>query len=97
VFRVLNVPMRAVLWLPFPTPLGRRLMLLHLTGRKTGRSYRQPDSYVRDGDTLLTPGDGRWKLNLGAGRPVAIRLRGRDIRAMPEIISDVDEAGECSR
>ena len=62
VMRVMNVPMRAILGLPFPTPLGRRLMLLFLTGRKTGRRYRQPVSYVRDGDTLLTPGGGNWKL-----------------------------------
>ena len=56
VFRIVNVPMRAVLGLPFPTPLGGRLMLLYLTGRKTGKRYRQPVSYVRDGDELLTPG-----------------------------------------
>lgn len=55
-FRVINVPMRILLGLPFPTPAGRRLMLLYLTGRKTGRRYRQPVSYIGDGDTLLTPG-----------------------------------------
>jgi hypothetical protein len=91
VFRALNVPMRTVLGLPLPTPAGRRLMLLHLTGRKTGRRYRQPVSYIRDGDTLLTPGGGGWKLNLVEGEPVTIRLRGRDIHAVPEIISDIDE------
>jgi hypothetical protein len=90
-FRAINVPMRALLALPFPTPLSRRLMLLHLTGRKTGRRYRQPVSYIRDGDTLLTPGGGRWKLNLVEGRPVRIRLRGRDIQAVPEIVSDPDQ------
>jgi hypothetical protein len=55
VFRVVNVPMRAILGLPFATPLSGRLMLVFLTGRKTGRSYRQPVSYVRDGTDLLTP------------------------------------------
>jgi hypothetical protein len=30
----INVPMRAILGLPFPTPLSRRLMLLEYTGRK---------------------------------------------------------------
>ena len=67
--RRVNVPMRAVLGLPFPTPLGRSLMLLHYTGRKTGKAYRQPLSYVRNGDVLLTPGGGRWTLNLAAGEP----------------------------
>ena len=41
------------------TPLGKRLMLVYLTGRKSGRHYRQPISYVREGETLLTPGGGR--------------------------------------
>ena len=89
--RVINVPMRAVLGLPFPTPLGRRLMLARIVGRKTGRVYRQPLSYVRDGDVLLTPGGGRWKLNLRDGRPVTLRLRGRDVTARPELVSDLGE------
>jgi hypothetical protein len=40
--RAVNVPMRVVLGLPFATPLSGRLMLALLTGRRTGRSYRQP-------------------------------------------------------
>src|SRR5215467_1575245 len=47
--RVVNVPMRLLLRLPFPAPLGGRLMLVSYTGRKTGRSYHQPVSYVRQG------------------------------------------------
>ncbi len=90
-FRLVNVPMRAVLGLPFVTPLSGRLMLVHLTGRKTGKSYRQPVSYVRDGDVLLTPGGGNWKLNLTEGKPVRVRLRGQDVTARPEIISDPGE------
>jgi hypothetical protein len=89
--RAVNVPMRRVLALPVATPLGGRVMLLYLTGRKTGQAYRQPVSYVRHGDVLLTPGGGNWKLNLVPGRAERIRLRGRDVLARPEIISDLDE------
>ena len=91
VFRVVNVPMRAMLGLPFATPPSRRLMLVFLTGRKTGKSYRQPVSYVRDGAVLLTPGGGNWKLNLVDGRPERIRFRGTDVLARPEIVGDADE------
>jgi endonuclease YncB( thermonuclease family) len=83
IMRAVNVPMRALLGLPVATPLSRNLMLISYTGRKTGKPYRQPVSYVRDGDTLLTPGGGRWTRNLGEGRPVRIRLRGRDRRQEP--------------
>lgn len=91
VFRVVNVPMRLILGLPFATPLSGRLMLVFLTGRKTGRSYHQPVSYVRDGAVLLTPGGGNWKLNLTDAKPVRIRLRGRDVLARPELVASADE------
>jgi hypothetical protein len=83
--------MRRILALPFATPLSKRLMLLYLTGRRSGRSYRQPVSYVRDGDSLLTPGGGNWKLNLEPGRTERIRLGGRDVTARPDLIEDIDE------
>jgi hypothetical protein len=88
VFRVVNVGMRSILGLQVATPLGKRLMLVYLTGRKTGKHYRQPISYVRDGETLLTPGGGRWKLNLVEGQPTRVRLRGRDISLRPELVRD---------
>lgn len=90
-FRIINVPMRAVLGLPVATPLGGSLMLAFIVGRKSGKTYRQPLSYVRDGQVLLTPGGGTWKLNLKAGTAVRIRLRGKDLTATPELVSDVDE------
>ena len=86
-----NVPIRALLWLPFATPASGRLMLVSFTGRRTGRRYLQPVSYVQDGDTLLTPGGGNWKLNLRDDEPVRLRLRGRDVVAWPEVVSDLDE------
>jgi hypothetical protein len=91
IFRMVNVPMRAVLSLPFPTPLSRNLMLVRYTGRKSGRVYRQPLSYARDGAALLTPGGGRWTLNMEGGRPVRIRLRGRDVSARPELVREPAE------
>jgi hypothetical protein len=93
VFRIINVPMRMVLGLPFATPLGGRLMLAYITGRTSGKLYRQPLSYVRDGDVLLTPGGGNWKLNLRPDLPVRLRVRGQDLMATPEVVADVDGVG----
>jgi deazaflavin-dependent oxidoreductase (nitroreductase family) len=94
---LLNGPMRLLLSLPFPTPLSGALMLLQFTGRKTGKAYRQPVSYVRDGDTLLTPGGGRWKLNLREGVPVRVRLRGRTVLLRPEFVRGPDEVERLLR
>ncbi len=91
VMAVVNVPMRVLLGLPFPTPLSGRLMLISYTGRKTGKLYRQPVSYVQQDTVLLTPGGGKWKWNVQDGQPVRIRLRGRDVFAQPELIQDIDE------
>jgi deazaflavin-dependent oxidoreductase (nitroreductase family) len=89
--RVVNVLMRFALSRSVATPLTRRLMLITYTGRKSGKRYRQPLSYVEHDGALLTPGGGRWKLNLPAGAPVRMRLRGRDVIARPEFIADPDE------
>ncbi len=90
-FRVVNVPMRTLLGLPIPTPIARRLMLVHHIGRRSGKHYRQPVSYVEAEGTLLTPGGGRWTRNLHEGEPVHIRLHGRDVTARPELVADPDE------
>lgn len=93
IFRIVNVPMRAILGLPFRTPLSKNLMLVYLTGRRTGKRYRQPVSYVRHDGILLTPGGGTWKLNLDPSRQEKIRLGGRDLLARPDLVADVDEVG----
>lgn len=92
IMRAVNVPMRAVLRLPFPTPAGGSLMLLTYTGRKTGKTYRVPVSYAREGGVLLTPGGGRWTLGLGGGKQVTLRVRGKDLSARPELVTDPAEA-----
>jgi hypothetical protein len=91
IMRAVNVPMRAVLSLPFRTPLSANLMLVSYTGVKSGKAYRQPVSYARDGETLLTPGGGRWTLNLKDGRKVTLRLRGRDVAAHADLVGDPAE------
>ena len=90
-FKLVNRPVRWVLGLPVPTPLSRRLMVVTHVGRRSGRTYRQPVSYVRNGETLLSPGGGRWTRNLSDGEPVPLRLRGRRRVGRPELVSDRHE------
>jgi hypothetical protein len=66
-------------------------------GRKSGKRYVQPVSYVPDGNTLLTPGGGRWKLNLKPSECVRLRLRGGPVLARPELIRDVSEVERLLR
>jgi deazaflavin-dependent oxidoreductase (nitroreductase family) len=91
VMGALNALPTFVLRLPFQTPMSRRLVLLTYTGRKSGRSYTIPVSYVKQGDTLLIPGGGAWHKNLEHGSPVRVRLRGSERSARSEVIKEIDE------
>jgi len=74
--------------------MSRRLILLSYIGRKTGKSYTIPVSYVEQGDALLIPAGGSWKKNLENGVAVLIWLRGREWRANPEVVLGFDEVEE---
>lgn len=67
--------------------LSSRLMLLSFTGRKTGRSYTTPVSYVREDADLLVPGGGAWWKNLATGT-ASVRLQGEWQVVTPEVINE---------
>lgn len=73
--------------------MSGRLLLVSFTGRKTGRSYVTPVSYVREGSRLLIPGGGAWWKNLGDS-PVRVRLRGTWRTASSEVITDPEALSE---
>lgn len=78
---------------PLHVVMSRRLLLVSFTGRKTGRSYTTPVSYVLDGERLLVPGGGAWWKNLG-GAPVRVRLRGTWRSVTPEVIRESQAVSE---
>lgn len=57
--------------------LGRRLVMLQVVGRTSGRVYTVPVAYTRQGDDLLIGTPFGWGRNLRTGTPVTIRLQGR--------------------
>jgi deazaflavin-dependent oxidoreductase (nitroreductase family) len=63
-------------------------MLLRFTGRKTGRSYTTPVSYVLDGNSLLVPAGGAWWRNLEARPRTSVRLRGAWRSVTSEVIRE---------
>ena len=69
----------------FHRPVDGSLVVLHVTGRRTGRHYDIPVGYVRLGDRLLVTTQHRWRTNLrgrqsldatvcGVRRTVRLRL-----------------------
>ena len=50
--RAINPLVRAVLGSPLRRILSRKLLLIALRGRRTGRLHTLPVGYAQDGDTL---------------------------------------------
>jgi hypothetical protein len=92
--RIVNHFTRPLLSLPFRTPISKRLMLVEITGRKSGRVYKQPVSYVRDGEALLTPGGGNWKLNLREDKANRVHLDGKWVALKPDLVRDAPTVAE---
>jgi deazaflavin-dependent oxidoreductase (nitroreductase family) len=68
--------------------LSGGMMLITVTGRKTGRRVTTPVQYLRDGNDLwITSTRQRtWWRNLRGGAEVNLRLRGKDVRGRGESI-----------
>lgn len=71
--------------------LGQQLLVLHVTGRRTGRALDVPVAYRAAGDgRLLVLTNSGWRVNL-RGRPdVEVTLLGRRLPARARIVEDAD-------
>ena len=70
--------------------LGGSLMVVTYKGRKSGKVYHTPVNCVRDGDTWLVTSLRRrtWWRNLRGGAPVTVRVQGRDLKTVCEVLED---------
>ena len=67
------------------------VLLITVTGRKSGRSITTPVNYSRTGDILwiLTKRSRKWWRNISPGSRVMLHLGGRDLRGTAE--AELDE------
>jgi deazaflavin-dependent oxidoreductase (nitroreductase family) len=68
--------------------IGQRLVVVYVTGRKTGKRYAVPVAYTRHGDDLLIGTPFGWGRNLRTGEPVTIRTGGRPRTADVRVYAD---------
>jgi hypothetical protein len=90
--RVWNPVMRRILESPIHWPLSRWFAVLSWSGRRSGRRYTTPISYVREGSTVWVTSGDRWWRNLIDGAPVRIRVAGRWRDALGTPITDLAES-----
>jgi hypothetical protein len=80
---------------PLHALVSGRLMLITVTGRRSGREHTLPVIYERSGDVLNVPvmwaERKLWWRNLrDGGARVLVRLRGRELRAHGEAVVGAD-------
>jgi deazaflavin-dependent oxidoreductase (nitroreductase family) len=96
VIRLMNMVITAVLRSPLHRLLDRHLVLLTVTGRKTGRSYTFPVGRheAPDGTFVLSAG-GAWRHNVRGGADVALTVDGRRRSGHAVLEEDPDRAAEA--
>jgi deazaflavin-dependent oxidoreductase (nitroreductase family) len=95
VVRVVNPLLRAILRSPLHRLASGQLMLLTVTGRKTGNSYTIPVGRHQsaDGAFLISTG-GAWRHNLRGGSDVRVTLEGRERHGHAVLEEDPKRAAE---
>jgi len=88
-----------MIWLlrsPFHGMLDKGIMLVTVTGRKSGKNYSTPVNYLRDGNTLwvISTRARTWWRNLIDGAPLEVLLSGQDLKAQGEAIVDEQAVAE---
>jgi deazaflavin-dependent oxidoreductase (nitroreductase family) len=87
-----NAVVRTLLQAPgISSGMGKRLVLINVVGRKTGKHYSVPVAYTRHEGSLLVGTPFAWARNMRTGEPVEIVLQGKRRQADVQVISD--EAG----
>ena len=84
-----------VIWLlrsPLHGFMDTSTILVTMTGRRSGKKYTVPVSYVRDGDTLLiiSQKEHTWWKNLRGGAQVSLFMKGRFLNARGVTFTDTE-------
>jgi len=74
--RMANPAVSLLLRSPLHGLLDSSVLLLHVTGRKTGRRYDIPVGYTEIGGRLTVVTIAPWRVNLRGGADVEVTLRG---------------------
>ncbi|MBO0855433.1 MAG: nitroreductase family deazaflavin-dependent oxidoreductase [Nocardia sp.] len=94
---VVDAVMRTLLRSPLHRLVSGKLLIITVTGRKTGRIYASPVAYAEHEGTLLIGAGATWWRNLRRGEPARITWRGRDQLADWEVISTEEDIAEPYR
>jgi deazaflavin-dependent oxidoreductase (nitroreductase family) len=92
-----NRIMGAMLRSPLHRMASRSILLITFTGRKTGRRYTTPISYLREGDKVTAFTGAKWSRNLVGGAPVTLNIKNKDYQATADVVEDKEAVAESLR
>jgi deazaflavin-dependent oxidoreductase (nitroreductase family) len=92
-----NLGPTVILKSPLHRMMSDAFIVLQWTGRKSGRTFATPVSYVQgeDADNLLITSDSPWVHNFADGAPVTVWLKGKRRQAQAELVADEDAAAQA--
>ena len=96
-FNVVNPAVNRLLCSPLHGLMSDILVILHFTGRRTGRRYELPVGYAGDGECFYISTDKRWCHNLRGGREIELTHRGTRAPAYADLLDDPDAMAEAYR
>jgi hypothetical protein len=93
--KIFNPVVKAILRSPLHRLMSKQLMVLTVTGRRTGRTYSIPVGRHPAGDgSFIVSAGGTWRHNLHGGADVLVTLDRRERRGHAVLEEDADKAAE---
>jgi deazaflavin-dependent oxidoreductase (nitroreductase family) len=88
--RLGNPILAALLRSPLHSAVDRSMMLISVTGRRSGKVYTTPVNYIRDGDslTVISTRERTWWRNLRGGAEIDVFLLGQARPARATVAED---------
>lgn len=86
--KLANPVMRRLLHSPLHALASSQLLLLHFTGRRTGRRYTVPVGYHDLDGVLSVLTNSGWRMNFRGGADIDVTLRGRRRPARATLVED---------
>ena len=86
---VSNALIRGLLSTPgIASGIGKRLITLHVVGRKSGKHYNVPVAYTTHEGKILIGTPFGWGKNLRTGEPLEVTYKGKRRTADVEVVQD---------
>ena len=87
-----NSAMKFVLRSPMHGMVGKTVLMITFTGRRSGKTYTTPVDYSQDGDQVYIFTHANWWKNLRGGTPVTLLIRGRELQGLAEPVAEDKQA-----